>query len=335
MFVGHGMVAFALLVAVGRHAGWHRERTLRLAVLAAVFATLPDVDIAYALVGLLEAHSGVLDAASTFWQTGNVVHRVLTHSLVVAPVVALAAGLWSFGNAEGKRSYARLGQGVAIALLAGLVLVTTALSGGLAGLIMTLFALGALAIAHRAGHYGVGPAAIGGVALVALLSHPFGDVFTGEPPAMLYPLDVTLLSERVILHPDPTLHLLGAFFLELGAIWLAVAAYHELQGRRLRDSVAPRATVGLGYAAVALSVPAPTLDSSYQFVFTTLAVGVVGPLQLTIRRRSGSETAAADGGSVATASSPFGLSDPLTAIVTGLTAVTLAGVGYTLVYLLV
>lgn len=335
MFVGHGLVAFALLVAIGKRAGWQRERTLQLAVLAAVFATLPDVDILYALVGLLDAHSGALAAASAFWQTGNVVHRALTHSVVVAPVVALAAGLWTLGTARQSRLTARLGRGGAVALLAGLVLLTTSLTGGQAGLIMTVFALGALAIAHAASQRGINPTAVGGVALVALFSHPFGDVFTGEPPAVLYPFDVTLLTERVTLHPDPTLHLLSAFFLELGVIWLAVTAYHGLQGRRLRESLSPRATVGLGYAAAAFAVPAPTLDSSYQFVFTALAVGVVGPVRFTLRRGPRSEPAAADGGRLESVPSRLGLSDPLTAIVTGLTAVTLAGLAYTLVYLLV
>lgn len=335
MFVGHGLLAFALLVGVGHSAGWTRERTLQLAVLAGVFATLPDVDIVYALVGLLEGHSGALAAASAFWQTGNVVHRVVTHSLVVAPVVALSVALWSFRGSPDARLRQRLGQAAAVGILGVLVLVTTTLSGGLAGGIMAIFAVGALAIAQVASRHGVGPAAMGSVALVALVSHPFGDVFTGEPPAMGYPLDVTLVAERVTLHPDPTLHLLAAFFLELAAIWLAVAAYHHLQGRRLRDSIAKRATVGFGYAAAAVAVPAPTLDSSYQFVFTALAVGIVGPVRLRFRRGSRSRSASGDGTGTPSRSVParLGLSDATTAIVTGLTAITLAGVAYTLVYL--
>jgi membrane-bound metal-dependent hydrolase YbcI (DUF457 family) len=332
MFVGHGMLAFALLAAIGRVSGWHRERTLTLAVLAAVFATIPDVDMVYALVGVLDTHSSALDAASAFWQTGNVVHRVLTHSIVVAPVVALAAGLWATQQSTDAHPWRRLGPGVAIALLGGLVVLTAALSGGLAGTVMAMFAAAALVVAQVARRRGVSPAAVGAVALVALVSHPFGDVFTGEPPALLYPLDVPVIRERVLLHPDPTLHLLGAFFVELAAIWVAVAAYHDLRGYRLRKSVARRAMLGFGYAAVAFTLPAPTLDSSYQFVFTALAVGVVGPVRVSLRRvsRQGS-TSANPAGWVP---GRLGFSDARTAVVTGLAAVTLAALGYTLVYLL-
>jgi len=142
---------------------------------------------------------------------------------------------------------------------------------------------------------------------------------------MLYPLDATLFAGRVALHPDPTLHLLGAFAIELATIWLAAYALFALTDRRFRDYLSPRAGLGAGYAAAALALPAPTLSASYPFVFSILplaSVGVVGAA-----RRSGDQF-------------PLGrvrptLSDWPTALATGLAAVTLAAAGYTLAYLLV
>src|SRR6056297_1986212 len=93
MFIGHGLLAFALVALVGRRWGLTRDRTLSLAVLAGGFATLPDVDMVYAPVGLLGGASGAFTAAEAFWQTGNVVHRVITHSLVIGVVAAVAFGL--------------------------------------------------------------------------------------------------------------------------------------------------------------------------------------------------------------------------------------------------
>jgi len=332
MFVGHGLFAFVLLAAIGRLAGWSRERTLHLAVLAAAFATLPDIDIIYAPVGLLGATSGVFDAATAFWQTGNVVHRVLTHSVVLAPVVAVVAGLWSVRSTASTRSRSRGATVAALTVAGGIVAVSTAFSGGLGGVIVAAFVLGALAIAQVASRYGVRPLEIVAVATVALVSHPFGDVFTGEPPATFYPLDIVVFTERVTLHPDPTLHLLAAFFIELGIVWLAVLAYHDLRGRGVRNSVSPRAAVGTGYAIAALTIPAPTLASSYHFVFSVLAVGLVGPLEVRPGRTRQTVT---DGGSEThDRLRRLGLCDRLTAGVTALSAITLAALGYTGAYLI-
>ncbi|MFB6142174.1 MAG: metal-dependent hydrolase [Halorientalis sp.] len=321
MFVGHGLVAFALLALAGRALGWERRGTLVIAVTAFAFGTLPDVDIVYAPVGLLGGVSGVFDAAEAFWATSTVVHRAMTHSLPVAVVAALAFGLWSarYDDRFGTRETATV---AAVALLSGLVAAAVVLTGALAGLVLAVFAGGGVLIATVAGRHGVAPRAVAGTALLGLGTHPFGDLFTGEPPALLYPLDVTLVAERVTLHPDPTLHLLGAFALELATLWLAAAAGFALYDRRLRDHVSPRAAVGVGYAGAALALPAPTLAESYQFVFSVLALGVVG----TVRTER-------DGLRSALSRRPA-LQDPATALVTGLSAVTLGAAGYALAYLL-
>jgi hypothetical protein len=112
---------------------------------------------------------------------------------------------------------------------------------------------------------------------------------------------------------DPTLHLLGAFGIELATIWLAAAVFVRLRGEHLFVHVDRRASLGASYAAAAVVLPAPTLDVSYHFVFTVLAVGAVGVL--TWRR-------------------PFAVADDrLRAGLTGLAAVTLAWAAYGLAYL--
>ncbi|WP_247009328.1 metal-dependent hydrolase [Halorientalis litorea] len=329
MFVGHGLLAFALVALGCRALGWSRERTLTVAVLAFAFGTLPDVDIAYAPVGLLGGVTGAFDAAEAFWQTGNLVHRAMTHSLPVALLAALAFALWSvrsrtetFGRTR-RRGAALL----AVGLLAGLVAVATAVTGGLAGVVLALFSAVGLAVTTLAARRGVGPVTVWATALFGLLSHPFGDMLTGEPPVLLYPFETTVVAERVVLHPDPTLHLLGAFAVELATVWLAVYAALSLSDRRLRDHVRPRAAVGFGYAAAAVALPAPTLAASYQFVFSVLALGMVGPVRAARHDRRRFQTALLSRRPART--------DLPTAVVTGLTAVTLGAVGYTMAYLVV
>ncbi|MUV59711.1 metal-dependent hydrolase [Halobacterium sp. CBA1126] len=304
MFVGHATFAFGVVALAAVRLGASRERALALGVAAGLFAAVPDVDMAYALVGLLTVDpTSPMAVAQSFWGASTVVHRAVTHSLVVGVPAAAAFAL--------APTHRRL----AAAALAALVGVGVAVSGPLPAVIVGLFAAGGWFVAHAAHAYDVRGATLFGVALVGLLTHPFGDLFTGQPPELFYPLDVAVLDGRVALSADPTLHLLGAFGVELFAIWLGVAAALWLTGRRFADHVNPRAASGAAYALAVLVLPPPTVDASYQFVFSVVAVGFVGVVPAP---RFGQR-------SLALPSLPTGL-------VTGLAAVTLAGVAYAVAY---
>jgi len=272
MFVGHAALAFALVGGVAIARGWRAERALALGVVAGAFAALPDVDMVYAIVGVAgAAGSDALAVAGAFWSTGNVVHRAVTHSLVLAPPVALLAAL--------RATDTRIARVLSAAIALLLVSLVAVVGGALAALITLLFVLGAAVVgtvAARHAELTAGQVLV--AALVGLVSHPFGDLFTGEPPAMLYPLDAALVTERVALAADPTLHLLAAFGVELSTVWAAVAVVCIATGLRPRAAVSPRATLGAGYAASVLLIPAPTLDLSYPFVFSVLGVGLLGVL---------------------------------------------------------
>jgi membrane-bound metal-dependent hydrolase YbcI (DUF457 family) len=309
MFVGHGFLAFAIAAAVAYRAGWSRERVLLVGLLAGAFGLAPDVDMVYAPLGLLGA-SGPLDAAAGFWSTGNQVHRAVTHSLVVGSVVAVAVAAWATGR--------RAGRGAALVALGGVTAAAAVVSGLIAAGILLVFGAVTLGLAAVARRRGLQPRTVGAAAALGLLSHPFGDLLTGEPPAFLYPFDVTLVAARPELFGDPTLNLLAPLYLELATAWLAVVVYLWVDGHGLRTYLSGRASLGVGFAGAAFLLPAPTLDVSYQFVFSLLAVGgaLAAPLPL-VEVRSLSDLRA----------------HPRRAIVTGLTAVTLAAAGYTIAYL--
>jgi membrane-bound metal-dependent hydrolase YbcI (DUF457 family) len=313
MFVGHALLAFAL---VGGVVGLHtdRERGLQLGLVAAAFATVPDVDMTYALVGLAGVDGGALTAAGSFWAASTLVHRAVTHSVLVAPVVAALAAVWV--HSRRRSSTPPVAGGVLLA--AGLVGVATVASGLLGGAVMAVFILVAVAASEvivRAS--AVPPRTTFGAAAVGLASHPFGDLVTGEPPALLYPLDTVVVAERLTLSADPTLHLLGAFGLELAAIWAGVLVLCWLCERPVLSMLNLRPVAGAGYALAALAIPAPTLELSYPFVFSVLAVGTVGAIP---RFRVPDRVE---------------LPDAASAALTGLAAVTVAGLAYTVAYLIV
>jgi membrane-bound metal-dependent hydrolase YbcI (DUF457 family) len=315
MFVGHAALAFALVASVAMARGWDADRVLAVGLLAGAFATLPDVDMAYAVVGVAGVAGGdALTLASAFWSTGNVVHRAVTHSLVLAAPVALLAAL---RTADG--GVRRLAVPLALVLVGSVA----AVSGALGAVVTLLFVLGAVALGEVVARgTTLTVSQVFAAALAGLVTHPFGDLLTGEPPAMGYPFDATLVGERIALSADPTLHLLGAFGVELATIWAAVIVGCAAANLRPTTGLRPRATLGAGYAASVAFIPAPTLELSYPFVFSVLAVGVVG-LRPRVRF-------------VETTGRPtVDRPDWLPTLVTGLSAITVAWLAYAVAYVVV
>jgi membrane-bound metal-dependent hydrolase YbcI (DUF457 family) len=309
MMVGHAMLAFALATAVAARR-WPRERALAFGVVAAAFATVPDVDMVYALFGLAQAgFGGVWEMTDTFWGSSTLVHRAVTHSLVVGSIAAVAFTTSITGR----------GKPVAALLLAGLTAVAFLRSGLLGGAVMLAFLFAGVAVAVLTTKTtDLGPRAVLAAALLGLLSHPFGDLFTGEPPKFLYPFDVRLLTERVVLLGDPTLNLLAVFGVELTTIWLAGFVYLRVTDKRVFSHVDARAAVGVAYAIAVVAMPAPTMEVSYHFVFTILAVGIIGVVPHLLPSRS---VLAAE------------WNEAVTWVMTGLGAVSVATLAYTLTYL--
>jgi membrane-bound metal-dependent hydrolase YbcI (DUF457 family) len=321
MMVGHAMVAFAVATAVAARR-WPSERAIAFGVVAGAFAAVPDVDMFYAVFGLAQVGlAGVWTMTEAFWQSSHLVHRAVTHSLVVGVVaaVAFAAAAVAAGRGSGVLSSHRAWSSLlAVTLVVGLTGVSAAESGLLGGAVMAAFLLAGLAVAVVAARRtDFGPRALFAAALAGLLSHPFGDLFTGSPPHFLYPLDLRLLTDRVTLLADPTLNLLAVFGVELATIWLAGYVYLRATDRELLEHVDTRAAFGAAYALAAVTMPAPTLDVSYHFVFSILAVGAVGVAPNLLPSRS-----------VLSAE----WNEAVTWVLTGLTAVSIAALTYTLVY---
>ncbi|ELZ10384.1 metal-dependent hydrolase [Natrialba aegyptia] len=307
MFVGHALLAFAVAGLIADWHGWPRRHALFVAVIAGAFGALPDIDILYALTGL--GHwllaDGALSAPTAFWNASRTVHRSVTHSLLVGAVAAPAFGLVAFAMQTREPDRPRRPIGSALAALASLslfgLLVLAALlrSGPLAAFVMSLFlgtgtllslasvrastlasALGDTPDLNSASLPAISPSTLTLAALWGLWSHPWGDLVTGSPPDWFFPADSTLLASRVVLHSDPTLHLLAAFAIELGAIWLAAITFCRLTDRNVFAAIDPRAGLAAGYGLAAVVTTPPTLDVSYHFVFSILSVGLLSGITL-------------------------------------------------------
>ena len=320
MFVGHGLLVFALATFAAAWRGWPPRRAVTLGVVVGAFATLPDIDVVYAPIAIDGGRflGGGSVRPDAFWAAANSVHRSMTHSLVVAAIAGPALGAWSSGTER------RIPRGLALAALVSLVAVAVAVSGALGGIVMGAFVGGGLAAASACRRWtDLSPGLVGLAATAGLASHPWGDLLTGQPPQLFYPFDTGALSARLVLHSDPTLHLLGAFAIELATIWLAAIAVVRVTDRSWRVFSGSSALPGVAYSAAPLVLVPPTLAVSFHFVFSIIGVGIVCAGVAWYRSDPTPPAAATDGGADR---SGFDFA------AVGLTGTTVALAGYTLVY---
>ncbi|MFW6018237.1 MAG: metal-dependent hydrolase [Halapricum sp.] len=276
MFVGHALLAFALATLVADWRGWPARRALALGLVAGTFAAIPDVDMIYTAVALdvSRLSTETLTKPSVFWDASRAVHRSITHSLLVALAAGPAFGAWAAGTSTSRRWLAV--RAVASVLLASLVWAAWIYSGLAGAVVVGTFVAAGLVLARLARtRTDLSGSTVAIAATAGLLTHPWGDLVTGDPPRLLYPLDVHVFEQTVLLHADPTIHLLGAFALELSVIWLAAVAIARVADRSPRVLLDRRAAVGTVYGVAAIVLVPPTLDVSYHFVFTILGVGAV------------------------------------------------------------
>ena len=329
MYVGHSLLAFALGAFIARRAGVRRSLVLPIGLLAAGFAVLPDVDTTYTVYAVLRAGPENLFPTPQYVWTAEAwrVHRALTHSLLVGGVASLGAGALGFAierhrdPSGGQASNPAVVAAAAVGLVAfGGILAAGLSTDGAAGLATAgLYVAGGLLLVAVAIRRGVPARWLGGAAAVGLLTHPFGDLFMGRPPAFLYPLSTTPPIAKVAVAPDPTVNLVALFGLELALAWAAVRTVATHRGWRIGEAVEPQALVALGFAGAVLVIQPPTLQVAYHFALGTIATGLLlGVVPGVVRGR-----ASAGGDRV----------DYRTGVVTGLSAVSLAVVAYLLAYL--
>ncbi|UIP01610.1 metal-dependent hydrolase (plasmid) [Halobaculum sp. CBA1158] len=311
MFAGHFLAAFVLATSVAAWRGWPDERALAVGAMAGAFAMLPDIDMLYAVAGLVGSLEGVFITSDAFWDVANEIHRGATHSLVVGLVASTGFAAWCARDGNDPR-IGTLGE----LILGSLVGVVTLVSGIAPGAVVAAFVLGGVGLVTLGERVGLGPRAVLATGGLGLLSHPFGDVFAGPSPALLYPLpfNAGLLNGQVLLHPDPTLHLLGAFFIEIATIWAGLLIVARLQGWRLSRHINRRAALGVAYAGAVFVIPVPTIEVASPFVFSVLAVGFIGTPVRSDRRQDRS-------------------TQVVDAVTTALSAVTLAAAAYAVTYL--
>lgn len=267
MIAGHFLLAFTLAGAIAVALGYRKDTALYLALFAGGFAIIPDVDMIYGIKGIvLGLESGLTGFPGTFWTVSNRVHRGLSHSLVTGLVASIGFTAYFIRN---KIS-------VASAVTCVLVAMAFIFEDFVGAVVMLTFSVIGLALAEKA-QGKISSKEFFLVAGLGLLSHPFGDFFTGTPPELLFPLTDAFRETRIVLNQDPVLNLISIFGLELSLGLSALILGLYLKEIPVKEKISPLVAVGGLYGFVFYLIPAPTLAASYSFVFSILGYGVIVP----------------------------------------------------------
>lgn len=346
MFVGHELLAFAVAGWGALQLGCNDRTALHAGAVAAVAALLPDLDIGYAAATYAVAVAGGTPLGwEAFWGVANATHRVVTHTLptgvaatlVFGAAVVVARLRWS---TIGDRSRSHSGVATTVALAGSAVVGSAVLLSGfrtavspaaatVAGGFLACVAVAGWLLATRTDLSLSGTIAAAGV---GFLSHPFGDVFLAAPPPLLSPFGPPVWTGRVSLAADPTLDIVSVLFVELATVWAGLAVFSRVAGDRigpggrLRDALDRRAGVGLAYAPAAVLLPRPTIVDAHVLGATIVPFAAVVGVWVgyaSFRRGRVADHTGVDSRR---------LGSVYTGIVAGVTALTLAAIAYTVVY---
>lgn len=265
MIAGHAALGFLIAALAAYHLDVEPDKCLVIGFFAAAFAALPDIDLVFASGEILTIFSsGSEGFINTFWSASESFHRGITHNLLALLVSSVAFAYYREKN----------DLKTAMLMLSLLSVFGLILNNLMSFMIMVVFSLAGILITYLSVDY-IEKNGFRLALFTGLLSHPFGDVFTGVPPDFFFPLGLNLLESRIVLNQDPVLNLISILLLELLILFLAVLTAIMLKEEDLRSHLTPAPLLGMIYIPLYFIVPEPTLSSAYIFVFLAVSLGFI------------------------------------------------------------
>lgn len=260
------MLGFTASVLISDSLDMKKKRQITVGLMTMLFALLPDFDLAIVFVELLNSgFQEISYGGGEFWDDSVKFHRGITHSLIFSFVSATIFSLVAYGDKHKKIGFASAGL---------VVLLSMIFLGWLRGITISFYMILGLIIATIARERNLDIRLVIISSFTGLITHPFGDVFTGPPPEMLAPLPFELVSDQLKLFQDSTLHFLSAFALELAIAWISIYTYLRLKDESIDIYLRPYVVLGVFYGLISPFVDPPTLTSADHFVVGILILSV-------------------------------------------------------------
>lgn len=267
MFVGHSAIAFIIIASITYYTTRDKQLSILLGSFSAIFATLPDVDIiAGVTIFLLNFATEQIGANPTgFWSLTNIAHRGVTHShIVLLPAVAIISVLLY------KPRFGDIYTIILIIFSPLLILFHTTNFVSLTTFYLILASVAIVSRLYRKYNYH-NELIISG--LFGLFIHPYTDFFTGVPPEVLWP--VYIFDFNMLYLSSPVIHLILVGIIESVSIVFALTFYIWLAEREYHLKHLTLSFGGLVASVVPFLTTHPTVENSYQFVYSTILIGLI------------------------------------------------------------
>lgn len=286
MFIGHFALSFLLIYfLLNVYTDVETKQVIRLSLISGIYGLVADLDIIFAFVEtlLFVSETGNI-TIEAFWNISRNFHRKSTHSLVVGvlSIIGIVIQFIYIDDVAKPYENSTFDYGISI------------LFGGLIGMLTGNFARGVLVsglfvfcilsvtrvILYKTS-FNKNIVLVS--AFVGILSHPFGDVFTGTPPNFFYPLyDINL--ERIVLFTNETLNISALFLIESLLFVLFMLIYAD--SKDINNNI----TYITFFAAIASGgvlsyfITSPSIDEPYTFVSGILLL-TIGYIIITSYKR--------------------------------------------------
>lgn len=276
MFVGHFAIPFLLLYfLLDTYTELNQSQIITFCIISGIYGLVADLDIVFAFVEtiLVIVNTGNI-SIDKFWDISRNFHRQSTHSLFVGTLSIIGIVIQSTYIDDSTNPYDNIGFDFIISIAVGSLIgfLTGTLARGI--LVSGLFVFCVLSITRAIlFQISFNKHIVFVSAVIGILSHPFGDIFTGAPPEFFYPLyEINL--ERIVLFTNETLNLSVLFLFESLLVVLLILVYANGKNITLNMiRITPLAAVISGLI-ISYVIPSPSINNPYQFVSSILVLTI-------------------------------------------------------------
>ena len=216
MFIGHFAMPFLLLyLLLHNYTELSQSQIATFSIISGIYGLVADLDIMFTFVEtiIIIVNTGNI-SIDKFWDISRTFHRQSTHSLFVGFLSIIWIAIQSTYISNTTKPYDNIPFDYIISIGCGLVMGFMIDDFARGILVSGLFVFCILSITRLVRFRIPSNKRVVFVsAVIGILSHPFGDIFTGTPPEFFYPI-YQIGLERIVLFANETLNLSVLFLFE-------------------------------------------------------------------------------------------------------------------------
>ena len=276
MFVGHFAMPFLLLYfLLNTYTELDQSRIIIFCIVSGIYGLVADLDILFAFVEaiLFIVNTGNI-SIDKFWDISRTFHRQSTHSLFVGFLSIIGIVIQSTYISDITKPYENILFDYIISIGCGLMMGFMINDFARGILVSGLFVFCVLSITRLIRfQISFNKRVVFMSAVIGILSHPFGDIFTGTPPEFFYPI-YQISLERIVLFANETLNLSVLFLFENFLVVVLILLYANAKNIKINMIRSTLLAAVISGIIISYVIPSPSINDPYQFVSGILVLTI-------------------------------------------------------------